>query len=334
MQPLFIRNSNLTGTLYFIRQPDSWVLPSPLSHLASCHQAHFLKYVFLFCYSQVRGLSPSPTASSPEAASSSDWSALPAQPLPRGWPPLTPSPQSLLLLPQSLSFPSPPAPAPCPFGSPSSPSVELPPLPHICVQPPAFLFAPLLGALQTSVLRSRHHCHLSSDLRLPEGRTSLLFLTPQQCGSGGLREWWGKEGSVDGRRGAKSGVDREGRQGQDREVDRGGQGAGRMGASAGQTPHPKDHAPCPPGPLEWPEEGMLGEWALLDAPTALTPGDSCPFSVGGNWALWRAGNLSLGLEWGRWVARVGGRGGQGKPRSQKNSSRKKRGGGWRLGAGP
>lgn len=44
---------------------------------------------------------------------------------------------------------------------------------------------------------------------------------------------------MDGRRGAKSGVDREGRQGQDREVDRGGQGAGRMGASAGQTPPPQ-----------------------------------------------------------------------------------------------
>ena len=48
-----------------------------------------------------------------------------------------------------------------------------------------------------------------------------------------------RRGSLDGKRGAKSRVDRKGGRGQDREVDRGRPVAGRVGVSAGWTPPPQ-----------------------------------------------------------------------------------------------
>ena len=44
---------------------------------------------------------------------------------------------------------------------------------------------------------------------------------------------FGEDGALDGKKGAKSRVDREGGQAQDRKMDRGGQGASGVGTSVG-----------------------------------------------------------------------------------------------------
>lgn len=219
------------------------------------------------------------------------------------------------------------------------PSVEFPPLPH-CLHPPAFLFAPLLGALQTSVLRGRHEFHLSSDLRLPEGRTSLFFLTPQQCGSGGLREWWGRR------------VQWAQERSQERDRQRRAAGAGRRGGQRRPRgrqarglswedphPHPEDHARVHQGLCDC-KRGSCWESGLCSVPPP-----PCPKVVTPSPSQWvetgPCGQEGGPVSW-TVMGEIGSRGravsgGQGKPRSQKNSSREKRGRRWSGGgqvAGP
>lgn len=169
------------------------------------------------------------------------------QDLPQHRPSLTAGLTETSFLPKACSFltlcPSTlliPAPCLCPFYS---LCLEFPPLPLFT---PAFLITPLLGALQISLLSNRSDFHLSSDLRLPEGRDH--YLLPDSSvvwlwwpGRGG----WGKVHVLDGKRGAKNRVDREGGWGQDREVDGRGQGT----SSWAETPPQRSCSVFTPGPL-------------------------------------------------------------------------------------
>lgn len=113
---------------------------------------------------------------------------------------------------------------------------------------------------------------------------------------------------MDGRRGAKSRVDQEGGRGQDREVDRGGQGVGRVGASAGQTPlTPRIMLSFHPGATLMREEraaGITGV-ARLCSPPLLPPlpKEAVPPSpLGGNWSFWLEGEPISWTGRGKWGA--------------------------------
>lgn len=89
---------------------------------------------------------------------------------------------------------------------------------------------------------------------------------------------------MDGRRGAKSRVDREGGWGQGAEMDGGSQGEGRVAASAGQTPSLRimDRAQrSRRGHSDSGRRRAAGGLCMLPPPTA-AQGGSSPFSVGGN----------------------------------------------------
>lgn len=140
---------------------------------------------------------------------------------------------------------------------------------------------------------------------------------------------WGKEGSLDGGRGAKSRADRE--RGQGREVVRGGQGAGRVGHQLGRS-HPDDHPWLSPQGHSVCRRGCWGNGAAGCARCPQPPanGGSFPFSAVGIGPLAGRGTYLLDWDGGDQEA---GRGGQGKPKSQKNSGKEKRGDRWRLEAG-
>ena len=85
------------------------------------------------------------------------------------------------------------------------------PSPSVCLHPPAFLIPSLVGAWQISLPLNRYDFHLSSDLRLPEGRDQFPLPDSLTVSLGWPEGWgFGEKGALDGKRGAKSRVDREG----------------------------------------------------------------------------------------------------------------------------
>lgn len=143
---------------------------------------------------------------------------------------------------------------------------------------------------------------------------------------------WGKEGSLDGGRGAKSGADRE--RGQGREVVRGGQGAGRVGHQLGRS-HPDDHPWLSPQGHSVCRRGCWGNGAagVCSMPPTPCPWWLLPFLSCGNWAFSWEGNLSLGLGWGRSGGRQGWAGKAKKPKEQwkREEGGQMEVGGWSVG---
>lgn len=141
-----------------------------------------------------------------------------------------------------------------------------------------------------------------------------------------------RRGSLDGKRGAKSRVDRKGGRGQDREVDRGRPVAGRVGVSAGWTPPPQgscffffftwEEGPFTQGegPLGLDRRGMLEEWVLADSapcPSSPTQGGSLSQWVGMEFFLAVRRDCLLDWDWGVGGAGWGQAGKAKKPKEQK-----------------